>query len=173
MAIVSFANLDQNFSISDTTLTDFTPPGSLSPGWTWVTPDGHRPTFEGTGLFTTNGRPTGGTVNSFSLKLYDPNLSQPDLTITGVSFDFVRLSDVADPGLPPHVTNAIIWLELLSGDDAINFGTNATTGNLNISFAGDGVSIGYSSQDTVCRRRRHDRSYRLGRRERRHLSSDQ
>jgi hypothetical protein len=140
MAIVSFANLDQNFdqSLELVTITGagllVTQPESFA--WTSGTVPVNGVYFEGTDFTYALNTPTGGIATTFKLDLDNDGAGagQAELQITGLSFD---LSVLEFGGLTADEQNDLVWRTVLAGNDTVNLGSAH-----GINFSGDGRNVG-------------------------------
>jgi hypothetical protein len=133
MATISFANLDQGFNYSDSTIIAY---GSYE-GYTYsyFSTGGDNLDFFGVGLTDNGSVLTGGTVNTINIDLDGDNFVSPELVISGLS--------VAATGFLTNLGTANeqrdnFWAAALAGDDVISFSMAAPQFAF---FAGDGVSI--------------------------------
>ncbi|MFD2058807.1 hypothetical protein ACFSQT_38755 [Mesorhizobium calcicola] len=143
MATVSFANNDQNFDISED-IVDYS--GGVLDATTsslrsWISPFGHDSDILGTGFtYDVVHAPTGGTVAELVLDLNNDN-GLAELHITGLSFNATLLAPLVNGGLTPEQQNDLYWRTFLSGNDTVDLGNTATTGNFYVVFAGDGRNV--------------------------------
>jgi Ca2+-binding RTX toxin-like protein len=146
LAVVSFANLDQNFTITDTLVT-YTghSQGFLTPTrFAWMTASPANSVYcDGTGFTHNLGVPTGGTVTTFYLDL-NADGSPPDLvelSITGLSFSLATLAPLDNGGLTAAQENNLVWRTVLAGDDTVTLGAAATGAGFSIRFGADGRGV--------------------------------
>jgi Ca2+-binding RTX toxin-like protein len=88
--------------------------------------------------YDSNGLPIAGDVEQISVLFPGTNgTSAPDLAITDLHVGISAYASLLGNGTAAHKTMAF-WTATLSGNDTIDFGTNATQAGFNINFAGDG-----------------------------------
>jgi Ca2+-binding RTX toxin-like protein len=143
MAVVSFANLDQDF-FQAIDLVTFTGAGTVARdsenfAWTSNTAPVNGVYFSGTGFtFDGGGVPTGGTVTDFLLDLDHDSTSTAEFRITGLSFALTTLASLVNGGLSALQQDNLIWRTLLAGDDIINLPATRPAGVTDLWFFGDG-----------------------------------
>jgi Ca2+-binding RTX toxin-like protein len=105
------------------------------------TPNKYAITFQG-GPFTYNsstGLPLYGEVKDIDIRFPSAKATGiPDIAITDLHVDISAYASLLATGPTAAEKTTAFWTATLSGNDTINFGTNATQAGFNIDFAGDG-----------------------------------
>ncbi|MGE0180708.1 MAG: beta strand repeat-containing protein [Parvularculaceae bacterium] len=138
MATVSFLNMDQTFSIEDISVIGFSAQNATNGGfqYSFLSTGGDDWEVAGSGVTTSGGVPTGGTVTGVEVDL-DNDGGAAEFSITGLSN-----IPLVDFGIGVGLANdqrVAFWLAALGGSDTINFTMASYTST--IIFAGDGAEI--------------------------------
>ena len=140
MATISFAALDQSFSIDDAAVTEFSAISGVGPGieYSYASTGGDDWEFDGTGITNAGAGPTGGTVDGVFVDLDDDSGATVfEVAITGLG-GVAATSFGVGVGTAAEQNNDF-WLAALSGVDTFDF--NLANFAVTLTFAGDGANI--------------------------------
>ena len=151
MANVSFANLSEDFRVSDNYISEELPISATMDTalWDWRTAfnveDNGVAGVEGAGFTYSGNSIAGGTITGAGVNITgNSDLPLSDVYITGLSLNASSLMPLIDGGLTVDQQNNLFWRTVLSGNDVINFGAS----DFDIHFSGDGINV-ESSQTRV------------------------
>ena len=133
MATVSFAGLDQDFSIADPLAAGFSAYGGTL--YDYTTTGGHLWSLRGKALTETGGLLDGGLVKRAALDL-NGDLSTPEIYITGFIVDASAFA--VGVGTEDQQRDSL-WAALLGGDDIFDF--TLADYSVSLVFNGDGAFV--------------------------------
>ncbi|MCB2113840.1 MAG: hypothetical protein KDD85_09885 [Parvularculaceae bacterium] len=137
MSSISFSGLDQNFSIIDASVINFSAQDATNSGfqYSYLSAGGDDWEFAGGGITASGGLPTGGTVSGLELDL--DNDGSAEFSATGLGGVAITSFGVGS-GTAAQQRNSF-WSAALSGADLIDF--NLSNYAVTLLFSGDGSNI--------------------------------